>query len=99
MQEQKEILYLLKNDKGVTICTIRDYIAHCFKTYEMMAAALGPPSKPLLPPANIVAGSATTEDINKYEDEADKEPPSALNVEKNVELMKLRRLLKAKEII
>ena len=69
MQEKEEILYLLDNERGVTIATMRDYIANCFKTYKMIASALGsapkprlPPPPPRLPPAHITAGSATTEE-------------------------------------
>ena len=69
MQEKEEILYLLDNERGVTIATMQDYIADRFKTYKMIASALGsapkprlPPPPPRLPPAHITAGSATTEE-------------------------------------
>ena len=35
MQEKKEVLYLLEDDRGVTIAVMRDYIANCFKTNEI----------------------------------------------------------------
>ena len=33
IQEKKEILYLLADERGVTIAIMRDYIANCFKMY------------------------------------------------------------------
>ena len=69
MQEKKEVIPLLEDDQGVTISVMRAYIADRFKTYEMVASALGSGSKPKLPPppahfkpANITANAATDED-------------------------------------
>ena len=62
---------------------MRDYIANRFKTYELIASALGPPTGPPLLPANITAGSATTQDNDEYEDRDDEEQPSASNDEAN----------------
>ena len=69
MQKKKEVFPLLEDDRGVTISVIRAYIADRFKTYEMIASALGPSPKPKMPPqpscfkpADITANAATVED-------------------------------------
>ena len=69
MQDKKEVLYLLEDDRGVTIAVMREYIADIFKTYEMIALALGsapkpklPPPHPRLKPADITANAATVEE-------------------------------------
>ena len=41
MQEKKEVLYLLEDDRGVTIAAMQDYIANRFKKYEMITSSLG----------------------------------------------------------
>ena len=50
-EAKKGVVYLLEDDTGVSITTMRKYIAQIFKTYEMMASALGPPVKPRGPPS------------------------------------------------
>ena len=69
MQEYKEVIPLLEDNRGVTISVMRAYIADRFKTYKMVASALGPGPKPKLPlpparfkPADITANAATVED-------------------------------------
>ena len=44
------ILPLLQDNRGVTIEVMLDYISDRFKTYEMIAAALGPGTKSKYPP-------------------------------------------------
>ena len=56
MQEKKEVLYLLEDDRGVTIAVMREYIADRFKTHEMIAPALGSAPKPKLPPPHSRRG-------------------------------------------
>ena len=63
------ILPLLQDNRGVTIEVMLDYISDRFKTYEMIAAALGPGTKPKYPPppprfkpVDITAGAAIVED-------------------------------------
>ena len=41
MQEKKEVLYLLEDDRGVTIAAMQGYIANRFKKYEMITSSLG----------------------------------------------------------
>ena len=69
MQEKKEVIPLLEDDQGVTISVMRAYIANRFKTYDMIASALGSGPKPkLLPPpscfkpANITANALTVKE-------------------------------------
>ena len=69
LEEKKVILPLLQDNRGVTIEVMLDYISDRFKTYEMIAAALGPGTKSKYPPApprfkstlDIVAGAALVE--------------------------------------
>ena len=69
LEEKKVILPLLQDNRGVTIEVMLDYISDRFKTYEMIAAALGPgtkskypPPPPRFKPVNITAGAAIVED-------------------------------------
>ena len=62
-------MYLLENPGGVKIAIMRDYISDCFKTYELIASALGSACKPKPPlphscpkPADITANAATVEE-------------------------------------
>ena len=49
-------MYLLEDDRGVTIAVMREYIANRFKTHEMIAPALGSAPKPKLPPPHSRRG-------------------------------------------
>ena len=75
MQEKKEVLYLLEDDRGVTIAVMRDYIADHFKTYELIMSALGSAPKPKLPPphsclkhTDITANAATVKEDKQPRD-------------------------------
>ena len=89
IDEKKQVLPLLEDNRGVTISVMRACIA------EMITSALGPGPKPnLVPPpscfkpADIAANSATTQVSDKYEDEdgedeGDEEQPSDSSGEAN----------------
>ena len=69
LEEQKEVLPLLQDDRGVSISVMREYLADRFEVYEMIASALGsgPKSKLAPPPArfkpsDITANAATVEE-------------------------------------
>ena len=49
MQEKKEVFPLVEDNRSVTISVIRKYIADHFKTYEMVASAVGSAPKLKLP--------------------------------------------------
>ena len=75
MHEKKEVLPLLEDDRGVTISVMRKYIADRFKTYEMVASALGSAPKPKLPPphsclkhTDITANAATVKEDKQPRD-------------------------------
>ena len=68
LEEQKAVLLLLQDDRGVSISVMREYIADRFETYEMLGSALPSPPSRFKPP-DITANSATTQVSDKYEDE------------------------------
>ena len=69
LEEKKVVLPLLQDNRGVTIAVMLEYIADRFKTYEMIAAALGP--GPITP--TITANSATTQFSDIEDEDREKE--------------------------